>query len=280
MVARDFERARAGARRPSGGDAGESCRPAARAADRHQGFGGRRADCAPPTAARSFATTCRSGTSGSSPRCAPPGAIVVGKTNTPESGAGANTRNAVYGATGNPFDPAEIRGRLVGRLGGGAGAAGWCRSPAAPTRAAACATRPRSAASSAFARRPGLVPSEKRGIGWSQPAGAGADGAHRARSVPAALRHGVATMRGDPLATTVHGKTVRRAAGFLSAGADRLVAAARGADARFRLRADRASHRRGVRREDRPVPPRFRAAPRTPRPIAPAPTRRSRCCAR
>src|ERR1700748_3848933 len=35
------------------------------------------------------------------------GAIVVGKTNTPEFGAGANTRNAVYGATGNPFDPAR-----------------------------------------------------------------------------------------------------------------------------------------------------------------------------
>jgi amidase len=33
------------------------------------------------------------------------GAIVIGKTNTPEFGAGANTRNAVYGATGNPFDP-------------------------------------------------------------------------------------------------------------------------------------------------------------------------------
>jgi Asp-tRNA(Asn)/Glu-tRNA(Gln) amidotransferase A subunit family amidase len=33
------------------------------------------------------------------------GAIILGKTNTPEWGAGANTRNAVYGATGNPFDP-------------------------------------------------------------------------------------------------------------------------------------------------------------------------------
>ena len=32
------------------------------------------------------------------------GAIVVAKTNTPEFGAGANTRNAVWGATGNPFD--------------------------------------------------------------------------------------------------------------------------------------------------------------------------------
>lgn len=32
------------------------------------------------------------------------GAIVLGKTNTPEFGAGANTNNRVYGATGNPFN--------------------------------------------------------------------------------------------------------------------------------------------------------------------------------
>jgi Asp-tRNA(Asn)/Glu-tRNA(Gln) amidotransferase A subunit family amidase len=33
------------------------------------------------------------------------GAIMVGKTNVPEMGAGANTRNPVWGATGNPFNP-------------------------------------------------------------------------------------------------------------------------------------------------------------------------------
>ena len=33
------------------------------------------------------------------------GGIILAKTNTPEFGAGANTRNRVYGATGNPFDP-------------------------------------------------------------------------------------------------------------------------------------------------------------------------------
>ncbi len=33
------------------------------------------------------------------------GAIVVGKTNTPEFGAGANTFNAVFGVTRNPWDP-------------------------------------------------------------------------------------------------------------------------------------------------------------------------------
>jgi len=34
------------------------------------------------------------------------GAIVVGKTNTPEFGAGGNTFNAVFGATCNPWNPA------------------------------------------------------------------------------------------------------------------------------------------------------------------------------
>ena len=33
------------------------------------------------------------------------GALIFAKTNTPEFGAGANTRNKVYGATGNPFNP-------------------------------------------------------------------------------------------------------------------------------------------------------------------------------
>lgn len=33
------------------------------------------------------------------------GAIVAGKTNIPELGAGANSRNTVWGATGNPFNP-------------------------------------------------------------------------------------------------------------------------------------------------------------------------------
>lgn len=45
------------------------------------------------------------------------GGIVLGKTNTPEFGAGANTTNAVYGATGNPFDPAKT---CAGSSGGSA----------------------------------------------------------------------------------------------------------------------------------------------------------------
>jgi amidase len=45
------------------------------------------------------------------------GAIVIGKTNTPEFGAGANTFNAVFGATRNPWNPALTCG---GSTGGGA----------------------------------------------------------------------------------------------------------------------------------------------------------------
>ncbi|HUS97641.1 MAG TPA: amidase family protein [Hyphomicrobiaceae bacterium] len=45
------------------------------------------------------------------------GAVILGKTNTPEFGAGANTKNRVYGATGNPFDPAKT---CAGSSGGSA----------------------------------------------------------------------------------------------------------------------------------------------------------------
>jgi len=42
------------------------------------------------------------------------GAILVGKTNTPEFGAGANTVNKIYGATVNPFDTARTCGGSSG----------------------------------------------------------------------------------------------------------------------------------------------------------------------
>ena len=42
------------------------------------------------------------------------GGIIIGKTNTPEFGAGANTRNLVFGATGNPFAPEKTCGGSSG----------------------------------------------------------------------------------------------------------------------------------------------------------------------
>ena len=42
------------------------------------------------------------------------GGLITAKTNTPEFGAGANTRNEVYGATGNPFDPDKTCGGSSG----------------------------------------------------------------------------------------------------------------------------------------------------------------------
>jgi amidase len=50
------------------------------------------------------------------------GAITLGKTNTPEWGAGSNTFNAVFGATVNPYDVAKT----VGGSSGGAAAALRC----------------------------------------------------------------------------------------------------------------------------------------------------------
>ena len=42
------------------------------------------------------------------------GAIVIGKTNTPEFGLGSNTFNAVYGSTGNAWDPSRTSGGSSG----------------------------------------------------------------------------------------------------------------------------------------------------------------------
>lgn len=50
------------------------------------------------------------------------GAVVVGKTNTPEFGAGSQTFNPVFGVTRNPYDPA----RTAGGSSGGAAAAVAC----------------------------------------------------------------------------------------------------------------------------------------------------------
>ena len=94
------------------------------------------------------------------------GAIVVGKTNTPEFGAGANTVNPVYGATGNPFDPEKT---CAGSSGGSAVALATGMVPIATGSDTGGSLRNPAAYCGivGFRPSPGMVPSELRLLGWS-----------------------------------------------------------------------------------------------------------------
>jgi amidase len=140
------------------------------------------------------------------------GAIVAGKTNVPEWSAGANTRNIVYGATGNPFDPGRS---AAGSSGGSAVALATGMVPLATGSDVGGSLRnPASFCGVVgFRPSPGLVPSEKHVLGWSPLSVLGP----MARTVPDAcllLSAMVSDDAADPLATTVHGRTVRRAEDF------------------------------------------------------------------
>ena len=94
------------------------------------------------------------------------GAIVVGKTNTPEFGAGANTRNPVWGATGNPFDPLLNAG---GSSGGSAAALATDMLPVCTGSDTGGSLRIPAAMCGVvgFRPTPGLVPVERRPFGWT-----------------------------------------------------------------------------------------------------------------
>lgn len=142
------------------------------------------------------------------------GAIVLGKTNTPEWGAGANTRNAVYGVTGNPFSPDKSAAGSSGGSGvalatgmvpiaTGSDTGGSLRNPAAYNGIVG------------FRPSPGVVPSDKRPLGWNPLSVLGP----MARTVPdlcLLLSTMVSDNAVDPLATTIHGRAVRGAGDFLS----------------------------------------------------------------
>ena len=94
------------------------------------------------------------------------GAIVVGKTNVPEFGAGANSRNLVWGATGNPFDPMLNAG---GSSGGSAVALATDMLPVCTGSDTGGSLRIPAAKNGVvgFRPSPGLVPVERRGLGWT-----------------------------------------------------------------------------------------------------------------
>ena len=136
------------------------------------------------------------------------GGIVLGKTNTPEWGAGANTRNAVYGATGNPFDPTRS---AAGSSGGSAVALATGMVPLATGSDTGGSLRNPAAFCGVvgFRPTPGLVPSEKRLMGWNPLPVQGP----MARDVPdVSLLLSVIAKNdpADPLATTIFHRRVRR----------------------------------------------------------------------
>ena len=94
------------------------------------------------------------------------GAIVTAKTNVPEMGAGANTRNTVWGATGNPFNPLLNAG---GSSGGSAAALACDMLPLCSGSDTGGSLRIPAAKCGVFGFRPspGLVPGERRLLGWT-----------------------------------------------------------------------------------------------------------------
>ena len=141
------------------------------------------------------------------------GGIVLGKTNTPEWGAGANTRNAVYGATGNPFDPTKS---AAGSSGGSAVALATGMVPLCTGSDTGGSLRnPASFCGIVgFRPSPGLVPSETRRLGWSS---LSVDGpmARTVRDLSLLLSVMVSDDARDPLAATIYGRRVRRAEDFV-----------------------------------------------------------------
>ncbi|HZO30201.1 MAG TPA: amidase family protein [Chloroflexota bacterium] len=94
------------------------------------------------------------------------GGVIFCKTNTPEFGAGANTRNPIWGATGNPFDPMRNVG---GSSGGSAAALATGMMPLATGSDTGGSLRIPAAYAGivGFRPSPGLVPTNARQLGWS-----------------------------------------------------------------------------------------------------------------
>ena len=94
------------------------------------------------------------------------GAIVTAKTNIPEMGAGANSRNEVWGATGNPFNPNLNAG---GSSGGSAAALACDLLPVCTGSDTGGSLRIPAAKCGVvgFRPSPGVVPSSRKLLGWT-----------------------------------------------------------------------------------------------------------------
>ena len=139
------------------------------------------------------------------------GAIILGKTNTPEFGAGSQTFNTVFGATRNPYDLTKTCG---GSSGGAAVALACGMTPVASGSDAGGSLRNPAAFCNVVGFRPsiGRVPNPKAGFGWSTLSTSGCLG----RSV-ADLALGLSTIAGldigAPLSINAPGELFARPLG-------------------------------------------------------------------
>jgi amidase len=130
------------------------------------------------------------------------GAIVIGKTNVPEWGAGGNTRNALHGATGNPFDPERS---AAGSSGGSAVALATGMVPLATGSDTGGSVRNPAAFCGVvgFRPSPGLIASNSRNMAWLQTSQLGP----MARNVPDACLMASCMLERDardPLSAILH----------------------------------------------------------------------------
>ena len=180
------------------------------------------------------------------------GAVVVGKTNVPEFGAGANSRNPVWGATGNPFNPMLNPG---GSSGGSAVALATDMLPVCTGSDTGGSLRIPAAMCGVvgFRPSPGMVAVERRSMGWTPISVLGPMGRTVADTCLLYATQ-IGQHDSDPLSLPHRGRRLRRAV----AGRSRQPQG--GVDRGFRRRAGREGHPPDDARQDEgdeaPVPPR------------------------
>lgn len=140
------------------------------------------------------------------------GAIVIGKTNTPEWGAGGNTRNALHGATGNPFRPSHS---AAGSSGGSAAALACGMAPLATGSDTGGSLRNPAAFCGVvgFRPSPGLIASNSRNMAWLQLSQLGPM-ARSTADVALMLSAMLERHRDDPLSVILHAGGFPKTAAF------------------------------------------------------------------